>query len=234
MEPSSRTPEGEPNRCPVCGKSLEIDPSRPPGDAPCPHCGTLLWFNPDDPNGPPVHEQGSKLSKLYKAGLHQAKLKKYDYAIELLAKCVRLDPGNYEYVREFIGTIRSKYGSSERIGPMVMFKRRGERSALRKAISEGKWDEAIQNGLTVLEVNPWDVSTLRQMATACGSVVAEKGYSAQVQSTYGDCELFYLKCASDTVPRGHPDVELLRQMAEALEKRQRYLDGLDPPRRLSD
>jgi len=46
MEPSTRTPEGEPNRCPVCGKRLQIEPSRPPGDAPCPHCGHLLWFDP--------------------------------------------------------------------------------------------------------------------------------------------------------------------------------------------
>jgi hypothetical protein len=44
MEPSTRTPEGEPNRCPICGKTLQIEPSRPPGDAPCPHCGHLLWF----------------------------------------------------------------------------------------------------------------------------------------------------------------------------------------------
>jgi hypothetical protein len=53
MEPSSRTPEGEPNRCPICGNDLQIEPSRPPGDAPCPHCGYLLWFQaptrrPDD------------------------------------------------------------------------------------------------------------------------------------------------------------------------------------------
>ena len=44
MQPSSRTPEGEPNRCPVCGKTLHIEPSRRPGDAPCPHCGHLLLF----------------------------------------------------------------------------------------------------------------------------------------------------------------------------------------------
>lgn len=44
MEPSSRTPEGEPHRCPLCGNALRIEPSRPPGDAPCPHCGHLLWF----------------------------------------------------------------------------------------------------------------------------------------------------------------------------------------------
>lgn len=44
MNPASRTPEGEPNRCPVCGKEVRLEPSRPPGDAPCPNCGHLLWF----------------------------------------------------------------------------------------------------------------------------------------------------------------------------------------------
>jgi hypothetical protein len=45
MLPASRTPEGEPNRCLVCGKDVVIEPSHPPGDAPCPHCGSLLWFS---------------------------------------------------------------------------------------------------------------------------------------------------------------------------------------------
>lgn len=41
---SSRTPEGVPNHCPICNTSIWIEPSHPPGDAPCPNCGTLLWF----------------------------------------------------------------------------------------------------------------------------------------------------------------------------------------------
>ena len=44
---SSRTPEGEPNRCPVCGKFVRIEPSHPTNDAPCPHCGQLLFFARD-------------------------------------------------------------------------------------------------------------------------------------------------------------------------------------------
>lgn len=44
MSISSRTPEGSPGSCPVCGASVVIDPSLPHGDAPCPACGTLLWF----------------------------------------------------------------------------------------------------------------------------------------------------------------------------------------------
>jgi hypothetical protein len=46
---ASRTPEGIPNRCPVCGNDLKIDPSRPTLDAPCPHCGHLLWFGAAQP-----------------------------------------------------------------------------------------------------------------------------------------------------------------------------------------
>lgn len=44
MSPASRTPEGESNRCPVCGNVVSMEPSIPPGDAPCPHCGQLLWW----------------------------------------------------------------------------------------------------------------------------------------------------------------------------------------------
>jgi acyl carrier protein len=39
---SSRTPEGSPGRCPVCGRHLEV--SIPFGNAPCPNCGSLLWY----------------------------------------------------------------------------------------------------------------------------------------------------------------------------------------------
>ncbi|TWU28773.1 STAS domain-containing protein [Novipirellula artificiosorum] len=42
---SSRTPEGEPSCCSVCGAVICMDPSRPAGDAPCPSCGHLLWFS---------------------------------------------------------------------------------------------------------------------------------------------------------------------------------------------
>ncbi len=51
---SSRTPEGNDNHCPVCGKDTRTEPSTlPTRDAPCPHCGSLLWFikGPDSSRG---------------------------------------------------------------------------------------------------------------------------------------------------------------------------------------
>lgn len=48
MTIASRTPEGRPNHCPICGTNLVLEPSSPAGDAPCPRCGHLLWFTWDD------------------------------------------------------------------------------------------------------------------------------------------------------------------------------------------
>lgn len=43
---STRTPEGEPVRCPVCRERALVVPSVfPTTDAPCPSCGTLIWFS---------------------------------------------------------------------------------------------------------------------------------------------------------------------------------------------
>ena len=44
MTISSRTPEGQPNHCPVCDADVCIDPSPLFGDATYPRCGSLLWF----------------------------------------------------------------------------------------------------------------------------------------------------------------------------------------------
>jgi acyl carrier protein len=44
MTISSRTPEGFPCRCPVCGKTAALEPCYPAGDAICPNCGVLLWW----------------------------------------------------------------------------------------------------------------------------------------------------------------------------------------------
>jgi acyl carrier protein len=43
MTISSRTPEGQPFRCPVCREDTDLEPS-PAGDACCPSCGELLWW----------------------------------------------------------------------------------------------------------------------------------------------------------------------------------------------
>ncbi len=44
MTISSRTPEGLPQKCPICGAEFVLEPSALTNDAPCPNCGQLLWW----------------------------------------------------------------------------------------------------------------------------------------------------------------------------------------------
>ncbi len=44
MTVSSRTPEGESGRCPICDSPIVVEPSSFLGDATCPNCGHLIWF----------------------------------------------------------------------------------------------------------------------------------------------------------------------------------------------
>lgn len=43
MRISSRTPEGFPERCPLCGSIARLHFSSAAADAPCPRCGYLIW-----------------------------------------------------------------------------------------------------------------------------------------------------------------------------------------------
>src|SRR5437763_1205290 len=83
---SSRTPEGEPNRCPVCGQDVRVEPSGGPRDAPCPCCGQLLWFTP----GPPAslsHSWRAALDDLVRRG--RARLGEPDRGTALVLEAIR-------------------------------------------------------------------------------------------------------------------------------------------------
>jgi tetratricopeptide (TPR) repeat protein len=181
---------------------------------------------PDRSRRFPDDKQRKRLQKLFEAASKQDSLEKYDYATDLYAQCVHGDPGNYDYLRSLVTVLQKKYGSVKKI-PMAWTKARPERTALKKAVATCDWDEALQQGIDVLLVNPWDVPTLTQMATACGGIFKEEGLADKGNfGTYGDCELYYLKCAFDTFPRDKPDIEVCIQLAEALKKRDRFLEAI--------
>ena len=59
MNVGSRTTEGRPGECPVCGKKVWIEPSEPGPTQTCPHCGCLLWL----PNAPDLADVICRLEK---------------------------------------------------------------------------------------------------------------------------------------------------------------------------
>ncbi len=91
MNISSRTPEGIPNRCPVCGKKLVLKPSGSAGDTRCSHCGHLLWFKDKEANEVltvklgPWRKMADMLEEVDRTGMELQRL-----AEEVLGKTVSL------------------------------------------------------------------------------------------------------------------------------------------------
>lgn len=69
MESSSRTPEGSPLFCALCGKESNIDPSLPTGDATCPHCGHLAWLGPAANSGRSIRSLVAETATLAKSNI---------------------------------------------------------------------------------------------------------------------------------------------------------------------
>jgi len=132
----------------------------------------------------------ARLEEAFKrAGKKPTSLQDYDFAADLLTQCVLGDPSNPAYVRAYLENLQKKFQNNKKANQSGWFKDRAAHSALKKALAQGQWDEAIRHGLQVLRANPWDVLTLTQMATAA----KESGDS--------DSELCYLKVALTKAPK---------------------------------
>ncbi len=105
MTISSRTPEGDRNRCPICGHRLRLEPSIDTRDGPCPRCGHLLWFG--EPTAPEsVANQGLPQTQHSKT-----RAKSYEVFIMRLGND-RFGPIRIEFQRYLIWTV----GELHRLG----------------------------------------------------------------------------------------------------------------------
>jgi hypothetical protein len=177
----------------VCGKAVIIEPSTPPGDAPCPHCGHLLWFNAtEQPRSARRLEVVFEVARKKAAGSTTAH--DFDYASELIGQCVLGDPSNAVYVRAFVENLHKKYGNNKKGSPLARFMQCNARAAVKEAVSRCNWDEVFKTGLKMLAVNPWDVPTLTALATACTHLARSGDEPASLG--FAECSAFYLKCAA--------------------------------------
>jgi hypothetical protein len=97
MTISSRTPEGDPNQCPICGHHARIEPSIDTRDAPCPRCGHLLWFA--------EHPSGPGIERAERPSLRQRRLMQRTMAVATL----RLGPAPDAVERKFYQLGPSKF-----------------------------------------------------------------------------------------------------------------------------
>lgn len=155
-----------------------------------------------------------RLQKCFEHASKQIGQNNHDYATELLTQCVLGDPSSVLYVRSYVENLQKKYGNNKKGAPLAQIKELGARSAIKKAGGESKWDDVIKHGLKILAVNPWDIDTLRRMATA-----AENSAAGEWATGDGECELYFLKCALEANPK---DAETNKQCAKAMAERGQF------------
>ena len=90
----------------------------------------------------------------------------YDYAAELFLGCVKTDSSNPFYVQGFLENLKKKYGTDKKGTTRSQFRKLKARGTMKQAVGEEKWEEVVLSRLDVLLANPWDLTTLKAMATA--------------------------------------------------------------------
>ncbi len=146
--------------------------------------------------------QRDRFQQAYEKGQQNVKQRNFDYATQMFAQCVEGDPGNLDYFKAFIDTLQKKYNNNKKGNNPLGLKGMGARSALKKGVAKEDWQAAVKAGVELLQINPWDIAVLVQLAAALGGLGC---YETQ---------LFCLKLARDLKPG---DVEINRACAKALE-----------------
>jgi tetratricopeptide (TPR) repeat protein len=128
----------------------------------------------------------------------------YDYAIQLLLTCCKLDPGNFFYRQKLRETQKAKYGNNLRGSRFSFLTTPRWKAKLKVAKRNRDYFKALEYGEQVLCRNPWDLGAQMDMAEAFDAL----GLS--------DLAVFTLDQARQKYPK---DATLNRALARQFEKR---------------
>ncbi len=142
-----------------------------------------------------------RLQAVFDHGQKSAEKADYAYAYDLFTQCLVEDPANLIYLQSFLSNLAQQYGNNKKGAKFAGLKSKTSRMALTKAASKGQWREAFQAACEALKSNPWDTSTLLDVADAYKQIGSD------------ECQLYTLRWALDASPK---DVTVNRSAAETL------------------
>ena len=131
----------------------------------------------------------------------------FDYAINLLRQCCKLDPGNFVFRQTLRRAQKEKYGNSMRGSPLAFVVIPGLKAKLKGAKASRDYVAVLEHGEDVLFKNPWDLGAQMDMAEAFDAL------------GLGDLAIFSLDQARQKYPN---DATLNRALARLFEKRGDY------------
>jgi tetratricopeptide (TPR) repeat protein len=142
-----------------------------------------------------------RLQQCFEHGSKMNAAGNFDYATEMYTQCVTGDPANPIYVKSFLANLQKKYNNNKSGSKMASVKGMGIKGSLKKASMQKDYSALITTGLEMLKLNPWDTTTLTEMARACEEL------------EYDECQLEYLRMAQDADMK---DPEVNRAFGRAL------------------
>jgi tetratricopeptide (TPR) repeat protein len=111
------------------------------------------------------------------------------------------DPTNLIYLQHFLGNLGQKYGNNKKGSRFASLMNRGSRNTMSKAAGKGQWREAFAAMCEALKSNPWNVTTLLDVADAYEQIGSD------------ECQLYVLRWALDASPK---DATVNRRAAQTL------------------
>lgn len=140
------------------------------------------------------------LQEAFQRGMQLSAERHFEYAHELFAQCVMHDAGNIAFVEAMVQNLRVK---TPHVAKSMLILRRGGSRELKKGLQNREWTVVFREGIRLLKIDPWDVTTLRAMAEACATL------------HHNEVELVYLKQALDAEPK---NIEVNRHCARSLQR----------------
>jgi tetratricopeptide (TPR) repeat protein len=143
-----------------------------------------------------------RLQACFEHGSRSAAKGDFAYATDMFTMCVKEDPGNAIYIRQFLDNLAKKYNDNKKgAGLTSAPKAAALKGSIKKSQYSKDWDGVLKTGIEALKINPWDVSTLVAMADAADNLNLD------------EAQLVYLKQALDVNPK---DAEVNRVCGRTL------------------
>lgn len=162
-----------------------------------------------DPPGrqPILPAKRRMLQQCFEHGSKSSAQGQYDYATQMFTQCVTGDPSNLLYTQNFLSNLQKKYNNNKTGAKLAGVRSATAKTAVKNAARKKDFLGVISGGLKVLELNPWDTSTLADMADACN------------QLQFDEAQIVYLRAALDADIK---DPETNRLLGRALGKQGQF------------
>ena len=90
----------------------------------------------------------------------------FDYAIQLLLLCCKLDPANFQFRQALRKSQKEKYGNNLRGSPFAFFSTPRFKAKVKTSKAQGDYVKVLEHAEGVFSRNPWDLGTSMDMAEA--------------------------------------------------------------------